>query len=41
MAEDEIDWAIDDVITEREIAIAQVVEITVILDELIKQKTDE
>ena len=41
MAEDEKAWAIDDVITEREIAIAQVVELTVILDELIKQKTDE
>ena len=37
MAEDEIAWAIDDVITEREIAIAQVVELKVILKELKKQ----
>ena len=40
MGEDEIAWAINDVETERKIAIAQVVELTAILNELKKQETD-
>lgn len=40
MDEDELSWAISDVIAEREKAIAQVVELTAILREL-KQRHNE